>query len=82
MKDLGIPNSTPTCFNPVQIKGLADYKRNCDVVKLNLKTCMRGLSECSENADTNPEFWQSPEFLIGGGVLVFALGLLSGIVIE
>jgi hypothetical protein len=58
------------------LRNLRTYKEDCDVQKLNLKTCRENLNECIENHGKPVSWYQKPIFMIGGFALSFSLGAL------
>jgi hypothetical protein len=72
-----VTQSNKTCLSSEQVKSLAVYKKDCDVVKLNFEDTKVRLKECTE-ATCGNSFWQEPSFIIGGMAVTFAAGLLVG----
>lgn len=64
-----------TCFDLVEMKSLATYKKSCDVCKLDLEDTNKTLSACAAVGSSEEKWWSDPKFVIGGFVVSFSVGV-------
>ncbi len=68
----------PTCFSPIQMHVLAKREIDCQKCGLDLATRTKAYEELLQERTPVIQFWQEPEFLIGGFALTVSL---TGVVI-
>lgn len=64
------------------IKALATYKRSCDLCKLDLMETKLALDRCYKTSGCKTEWWQEPEFIVGGITMSFITGAILGLLVK
>ena len=67
-----------TCYSPEEIRALANYKKGCDVCKLNLKDTKNTLQKCIDHGAPATQWWADPKLVVGGFVISIGVGALIG----
>jgi len=68
-----------TCYSKDEIGALANYKKSCDVCRLDLKDTEATLSKCVNSGSPATKWWADPKFVVGGFVLSFTIGAIVGL---
>lgn len=71
-----------TCFDSGEMKDLANYKKSCDLVKVNLIDTEKTLSECVNSEPCVGKWWADPQFVVGGFALSFTVGIIAGMLVK
>ncbi len=71
-----------TCFDAGEIKDLANYKKNCDLCKLNLADTQATLDKCVSAGSPAAKWWADPKIVVGGFALSFTLGAVVGLLAK
>lgn len=70
--------SEKTCYDSAQIKQISDFKKDCDLYKLNYQSSENALQSCL--ADTQcSKSWTEDKMVVGAG---FLTSLLVGIIVA
>lgn len=65
-------------LNESDLKDLAAYKKNCDVLNLNLQSTESKLNKCIASGSDSSYFLKQQNLVIGGFVVSFGVGLALG----
>lgn len=57
---------------------LARFKIQCDINKKDLRATKEAYQTCIDAHQINPQFWQTPVFVVGGITLGLAAGIIIG----
>lgn len=57
---------------------LADFIKQCELDKKNLKSYEKAYTVCAEKNELSPQWWQTPAGVAG----IFILGLLAGTAVD
>ena len=71
-----------TCYSKDEIGALANYKKSCDVCKMNLKDTEITLNKCIDAGAPATKWWADPKFVVGGFALSFTVGAILGLVLK
>lgn len=71
-----------TCFSQSEIGALANYKKACDVCKLDLKDTKETLQKCVDHGAPASAWWADPKIVIGGFAVSLGVGALIGAIIA
>lgn len=55
---------------------LAAFKKNCDVMKLDLASTKNTLNQCVDSGKPSQNWWANPTYVLGGMAVSFSLGAL------
>lgn len=78
-ESLQIPAPNPSgfsCFSPIEIRNLAEFKKSCDVCKLDLKDTKKTLQTCVDHGAPATAWWADPKIIVGGFAVSFGLGAI------
>jgi len=79
-----IPNGLETpfgavCFDQQEMSDLANFKKGCDVCKMDLIDTTTTLTKCANAGSPATKWWADSKFVLGGFAFTFTLGVVAGI---
>ena len=71
-----------SCFSGHEIKSLANFKKKCDVCKLDLADTKKTLQKCVDHGAPATAWWADPKIVIGGFAVSLGVGALIGVALS
>lgn len=73
-----LAQETETCYSPIQVSRINDFRKDCEKCQLDLEETTFALNACAVRVNAGTAFWQTPEFLLVTGLLIFGSGFAIG----